>query len=138
MQHEFARTVNTAVVDLTKKLAAGSHVISWLSWNATQPEPSLAQKHFDSYETQMIVVLSDLVGLQAAVAALDAAKFAALSPFAEELYDRDVEVSKAKPMVLSTVASAQQAGTASLARIYLDSLDFDKRLLKQVTNLLQQ
>jgi len=71
-EQEFARGVNAAVVDLTKKLAAGSQAMSWLAWNATQPTPLLAEKDFIAYETQMIAILSDLIGLQAAIAALDA------------------------------------------------------------------
>ena len=64
-QQEFERSVNAAVVDLTKKLAAGSHVISWLSWNATQPGYSFSAQDFQSYERDMLAVLSELVGLQA-------------------------------------------------------------------------
>ena len=137
-QQEFERSVNAAVVDLTKKLAAGSHFISWLSWNATQPGYSFSAKDFKSYELQMLAVLSELVGLQASVAALDAAQFRALSPLAEELYGRDVKVAEAKAMVLNASSPDLPRGIQALREIYTASLDFDKRLLAKVQNLLHQ
>jgi hypothetical protein len=135
-QQEYDRSANAAVVDLTKKLATGSHFISWLSWNATQPGYSFSANDFKTYERQMVAVLSDLVGLQASVASLDTAKFEALSPFAEEIYTRDIMVGEAKAIVLNARTPDLAQGIQSLRDIYAASLDFDKRLLAKVQNLL--
>lgn len=137
-QQEFARAVNAAVVDLTKKLAQGSHVISWLCWNATQPGYTFSADEFNSYDLQMIAVVSDLVGLQATVAALDATKFQSLSPFAEELYERDIDVAKAKAIVLTPNSPRMAEGIGSLRDMFTASLQFDKRLLATVQNLLYE
>lgn len=135
-EQEFVRTANAAVVDLTKKLAAGSHLISWLSWAATEPEPSLSENDFTDYDKGMMVVLSDLVGLQATVAALDPRRFPVLSAFAEELYDRDVSVGKARDLFRTKDPEKVKQAIAVLKPIYQESLAFDKKLLTAVTGLL--
>ena len=82
MQQETARGVKTAVLDLTRKLAAGSHVISWPTWT---PENItwLDETKFATYQTEMAAIVNDLVGLQASLAALDHSKHGMLRPFAE-------------------------------------------------------
>ena len=135
-KQEFTRTTNAAVLDLTKKLAAGSQLISWLSWNATEPDAVLTKDDFASYDKAMIVVLGDLVGLQATVAALDSSKFKILSPFAEQLYSRDVEVAKARTLFLKE-DSTKLEYRVILKRLYEESLVFDRTLLTEVTNLLR-
>jgi hypothetical protein len=136
-EQEFLKTANQAVVDLTKKLAAGSHLISWLAWNATEAEASLTDKDFTSYDKAMIAVLSELVGLQASVAALSASKFEALSKFAEQLYERDVEVGKARDLFRTKDPQKVQRSIEILKAAYTDSLGFDKALLAAVTGLLE-
>jgi hypothetical protein len=136
-QSELSRTVNMAVVDLTRKLAAGSHTISWLAWKATVPGASFTREDFESYDKFMIPIMSDLIGLQAALAALDSAKFDVLSPMAEELYERDDGVGRAQELILSGNTRSVAEGTAAFSKIYRDSLAFDKLLLAQVTNLLR-
>ena len=132
-EQDFTRTINTAVVELTKKLAAGSHQISWLAWAATQIEVSLSMKDFKVYDAAMMTVMSDLVGLQASVAALDSKKFDVLSPFAEELYERDIEVGAARDAFLKD----RQNSINRLKAVYHQSIAFDARLLKAVTNILR-
>jgi hypothetical protein len=139
-EQEFERTANAAVVDLTKKLAAGSQLISWLSWSATEPKPSLLDSDFADYDKGMIVVLSELVGLQASVAALDPSRFPKLSDFAEELYAREVEVGKARDLFRTEGPEKDVKQAQAIARlkvIYEQSIDFDKRLLAAVTGLLK-
>lgn len=135
-EQEFVRTANAAVVDLTKKLAAGSHLISWLSWSATEPEVSLSKDDFTDCDKGMIGVLSDLVGLQASVAALDPSRFAVLSPFAEQLYARDVNMGKARDLYQTKDPEKMKQAIALLKPIYQESLEFDKALLTAVTGLL--
>ena len=125
-QQEFVRTVNAAVVELTKKLAVGSHLISWLSWGATQPNVALSVKDFRTYDKGMIKVMSDLVGLQASVAALDPSKYSALSDFAEQLYERDIEVGKARDLFGTNIPGSVQHAIAILNTTYQDSIAFDR------------
>ncbi|MGA7950865.1 MAG: hypothetical protein WCA45_12010 [Thiobacillaceae bacterium] len=135
-EQEFVRTANGAVVDLTKKLAAGSHLISWLSWSATQSGVKLFDRDFTAYDKAMIEVLSDLVGLQASVAALDPGRFPKLSKFAEALYARDVNVGEARELFRTKDPAKEQQCVALLKSIYDESLKFDKDLLAAVTGLL--
>lgn len=136
-QQDFSRTANQAVVDLTRKLAAGSHLISWLSWSATEPEPLVHDEDFAAYDKDMIAVLSELVGLQAAVAALSPARFRVLSEFAEELYERDVEVGRARDLFRSRDRDKIGRSFEILRQAYAASLAFDRKLLEKVTGLLQ-
>lgn len=136
-EQEALKTTNQAVVDLTKKLAAGSHLISWLSWSTTEPDVSLTEQDFNSYDKAMIDVLSDLVGLQASVAALSHSNFEILSYFAKQLYDRDVEIGKARDLFRSKDSQKVQRSIEILKRVYLESLEFDERLLSAVTGLLE-
>lgn len=135
-QQDFVRTANAATVELTKKLATGSHLISWLSWNATQPGMSLSEHEFINYDKQMIKVLSDLVGLQASVAALDPSHFTALSSFAEQIYDRDTKLVTARDLYRTKHPEKVKQSIADLKSIYQESLEFDKALLSRVTGLL--
>ena len=136
-EQEALKTANQAVVDLTKKLAAGSHLISWLSWSATEPNVRLTEEDFNSYDKGMIDVLSDLVGLQASVAALSRSNFAILSKFAQQLYDRDIAVGKARDLFRSKEALKIQRSVKILKQVYQESLAFDEKLLSAVTGLLE-
>ncbi|MGA9667162.1 MAG: hypothetical protein WBQ69_12050 [Gallionella sp.] len=79
-KQDFIRTKNAAILELTKKLAARSHSISWLTWAATQDEVSIDEEDFNSYDKEMMVVSSDLLALLATVAALDEEKYKVLRP----------------------------------------------------------
>jgi len=136
-QQEALKTANQAVVDLTRKLAAGSQLISWLSWGATQDVVSLRDEDFETYDKGMIEVLGDLVGLQASVAALSYANFRVLSAFAEELYRRDVAVGEARDLYRADELAKMQRCIEILSRAYEESLAFDARLLKAVSGLLE-
>lgn len=135
-EQEATRNANSAVLDLTKTLAKGSNLISWLAWNATQSIIVLGAKEFESYNKNMIDVLSDLVGLQAAVAALDTSSFETLSSFADEIYDRDSKVAEAKLLCYSGNVLSKNAAIEMLKQVYDESIDFDKRLLDAVSGLL--
>lgn len=136
-EQEALKTVNQTVVDLTKKLAAGSQLISWLAWGATQDRVSLRDEDFESYDKGMIEVLGDLVGLQASVAALSYSNFKVLSAFAEELYRRDVQVGEARNLYRADDLAKMQRCIEILSRAYDESLAFDERLLKAVSGLLE-
>jgi hypothetical protein len=136
-EQEALKTANQAVVDLTRKLAAGSQLISWLAWGATQDEVSLRDEDFETYDKGMIEVLGDLVGLQASVAALSYSKFQVLSAFAEELYQRDVEVGKARNLFRANDLGKMQRCIEILSLAYEEALAFDERLLKAVSGLLE-
>ena len=135
-EQEFVRTVNIAVVDLTKKLAAGNLLISWLSWSATNANGTLLESDFIDYDKKMLEVLSDLVGLQASVAALDPSKYKVLSSLAEQLHWQDVEVGKARDLFLTEAPDKVQQSVALLQNIYHKSQEFDEQLLTAVTGLL--
>jgi hypothetical protein len=136
-QHQdFLRSANAAVADLTRKLAAGSHLISWLAWGATEPEVVFSDKDFAEYNKGMIGVMGDLVGLQASVAALDPAKHAVLSRFADQLYERDIRVAKARVLYRTKDSAKQKESIVLLKSIYDESIEFDEALLKAVTGML--
>lgn len=135
-EQEFVKTVNVAVVDLSKKLAAGNHLVSWLSWSATQQENSLDEEDFNSYDKDMIAVLSDLVGLQASVAAVAPDKFAVLAPFAQTLYGMDVEVGRARDLFKKGGSQKLQDSLDILKAAHARTETFETELLKSVTGLL--
>lgn len=137
-QQEHLRTTNQAVLDLTKKLTAGNHQICWLSWSATQADNSMDDDDFVAYDKVMIEVLSDLVGLQAALAALDPAKYDVLSKYADELTQMDVEVGLARELYRTQNAEKYAKSMAMLQALYKQSNAFDVSLLKAVTGLLRQ
>jgi hypothetical protein len=136
-EQEALKTANQAVVDLTRKLAAGSQLISWLAWGATQEVVSVRDEDFETYDKGMIEVLGDLVGLQASVAALSYSNFQVLSTFAEELYQRDVEVGKARDLFRAHDHGKMQRCIEILTLAYAEALAFDERLLKAVSGLLE-
>ena len=135
-EQEFARSVNTAVVELTKKLAAGNLLISWLSWSATDANGTLLESDFADYDKSMLEVLSELVGLQASVAALAPVKYEVLSSLAKQLHDQDINVGKARDLFLTGATDNVKQAIALLQAIYLKSTKFDEQLLTAVTGLL--
>ncbi|MFM0341539.1 hypothetical protein [Paraburkholderia fungorum] len=134
-EQDFVKTVNVAVVDLAKKLASGNHLVSWLSWSATQPENSLSAEDFNLYDKDMVAVLSDLVGLQASVAAVAPDKFEVLSPFAQKLYEMDVEVGRARDLFKCEPQKLQRC-LEILRAVHAKTEYFEPALLKSVTGLL--
>ena len=129
-EQESARSIRTAVLDLTRKLAAGSHLISWLSWPAKEFPDSITLEQFEAYEKEFKVILADTVGFHASLAALDPARHKVLSECAEELYRLDVEVARAKFMFLSADPTSKQAAFSSLSGLYDRALKFDDQLQK--------
>lgn len=84
----------------------------------------------------MIDVLSELVGLQASVAALDPSRFEVLSQFAEQIYARDASVGVASTLYRTRNPGEIKQAIALLIPIYHESLKFDQALLGAVTSSL--
>ena len=84
----------------------------------------------------MIDVLSELVGLQASVAALDPSRFEVLSQFAEQVYARDASVGVASTLYRTRNPEKIKQAIALLIPIYHESLEFDQALLGAVTSSL--
>lgn len=136
-EQEYDRAISTAVVDLTKKLAAGSHLISWIAWSATQNEDTLSKDDFAAYGRDMRTLMSELVGYQAALAALDPAKFEVLSPFAERLYVMDEEMGKASDLYSSSDTWKIANARVILRDCFFKALRFDAHLLAASVGLLR-
>lgn len=134
---EFWRTVNAAVVDLTTKLAAGSHLISWLAWSATQPDSTLELEDFKSYDADMRLLMSELVGSQVSLAALNKDMFETLNNYAKQLYDLDICVGEARDLFVSTETWKIAKARVVLRDCCYRALRFDEALLTSSTGLLQ-
>lgn len=84
----------------------------------------------------MIDVLSDLVGLQASVAALDPSRYAVLSQFAEQVYTRDGNVGVASALYRTGNPEKIKQAIALLIPVYHASPEFDQAVRGAVTGLL--
>jgi hypothetical protein len=134
---EAARAIKAAVLDLTKKLAAGSHVISWHTW--THPTVAwITEERFANYTKDMSAVVNELVGLQASLHALDPEKYKELSRFAEQLYVKDNQATVAIRNFLDSRDPQKEKEIAALGAIYDGCLRFDRALLEAATTLLRQ
>ena len=136
-EQEFLRTVNMAVVDLTKKLAAASHLITWIAWSATQDDDAIEREDFVAYDRDMRSLLSDLVGLQAALAALSRERHKVLSPFAQRIYAMDEEMGKARDLHKTADTWKIAQARLILRDCYDRAIAFDEQLLEAATGLLE-
>ncbi|CAM5795994.1 hypothetical protein [Rhizobacter fulvus] len=136
-EQEFARTVNTAVVDLTKKLAAGSHLITWIAWSATQDDDALERDDFIAYDRDMRALLSDLVGLHVALAAVSRRRSEVLEPFAQTIYALDVEMGKARDLHKTADTWKIAHARLILRDCYDRAIAFDKQLNETAIGLLE-
>lgn len=127
-EQEFARTVNTAVVDLTKKLASGSHLVSWIAWSATQDDGALERDDFVAYDRDMRTLMSDLVGLQVALAAVSRKSHEVLSPYAERIYALDEELGKARELYKTGDDWKVAHARIILRDCYYRAIIFDRQL----------
>jgi hypothetical protein len=136
-EQEFARTVNTAVVDLTKKLAASSHLITWIAWSATQDDDALERDDFIAYDRDMRALLSDLVGLHVALAAVSRRRSEVLEPFAQTIYALDVEMGKARDLHKTADTWKIAHARLILRDCYDRAIAFDKQLNETAIGLLE-
>ena len=128
---EAARNLRQAVAEMTKRIAAGIHSMCWLCWVAKYSPEECDEVRLESYDREMHLILSDLVGTRVVVAALDDSIHTSLSPLAGKLYELDVTIGKAKALY----ANSREKGIKALAELHDETLRFDKELLKAVTTL---
>lgn len=129
------KTRNAVVVELIKKLAAGSHLVSWLAWSGKHPGVSLSNKDFDSYQKDMRALMSELVGLQASVAAFDSPRFDLLGEHADTIYSMDEKMGEAREKFLSGKHPQIEEAKKMLAALYDEALAFDDELLRSASTL---
>jgi len=130
-KNEEAKNIRLAVADVAKKIAAGIHSIAWLCWAAKHTPNEVTEKNLRAYDEEIHLILSELVGSRVILAALDNNTHSVLSPLMDKLYQLDVQVGDAKALY----ATSTKEGLDALGRLHGASLQFDKELLKAVTNL---
>lgn len=128
---EQARNVRLAVAELAKKIAEGIHSICWLCWVAKFSPKELVEENLRSYDKEMHIILSELVGSRVILAALDEDIHTVLSPVADRLYELDVRVANAKALYNTSKID----GIVALGVLHKESVQFDDELLRAVTNL---
>lgn len=126
---EAERTKRQALADLSKRIAAGSHIICWLCWYAKYSPTEVTLISFENYEKEMHATQTELVGLRVVLAAVDKERHSRLSHYIDRLYKMDVEVGKSKTLFLQS----RDKGLKALSEIHEKSLSFDRELLTEIT-----
>jgi hypothetical protein len=90
-----AADLRATLHQLTIKVAAAVHSMCWLTWLAREGPDRLSQARIDAYDAEMHVLLPEITGLQAAVAAIDGAAFGELSAIIESVIQADWRVGTA-------------------------------------------
>src|SRR6185295_17682634 len=67
---ESSRNLRLSIAEVAKKLAAGIHSICWLCWTAKYSPEELQPEHLQSYNKEIHLLLSELVGARVVLAAL--------------------------------------------------------------------
>lgn len=125
---ENARNVRAAIGEVARRLAAAAHSILWLAWIARDTPKDLRLEHFQTYDKEMHELLSQIVGARVVLAAIDARIHEKIAPFADELYELDVAVSRAKSLFQTDPAE----GVAALAAVHQATMEFDDNLIDAV------
>jgi hypothetical protein len=96
-----------------------------------QSQGVFASKHFDKYDAEIHLLLSDIVGARVVLAALSPRVHEQLSHLIDRLYGLDVGMGEAKSLFAQDKARALVA----LAEIHKASRSLDDQLLEAVKKL---
>ncbi len=130
-ESEISRNLRLAIADIAKKLAAGTHAMCWVCWIAKYSADELQLEHLQTYDKEIHLILSDIVGARVVLAALHEPTHAELSPLIDRLYSLDVDMGEAKTRFLKD----KPAGLAALAKLHSEAVIYDCDLLEAVTAL---
>jgi hypothetical protein len=128
---ESRRNVRLAVAELAKRIAAAAHSIAWTTWPAWYCPDSFTSAHLDKYDTEIHVLLSDIVGARVILAALSPRVHGQLSHLTDRLYGLDVDMGEAKALFGQNKPQA----LVKLANLHEAAGRLDDQLLEVVTKL---
>jgi hypothetical protein len=89
------KSVCLALAELARRLAAGTHEISWVTWRAKYATSELTAEHLSNYDRAMGSVFPDMVGSRVELAGLDRRIHAQMEPLVYKLYALDEQVALA-------------------------------------------
>lgn len=130
-QDTLEKDTRLALADLTKRMAAGTHAIAWLTWKAKHELDRFSENDLTAYDATMKTLFPEIVGSRVALAALNKEIHDQVSPWIEGLYELDVKTAKAAALYRNTVLE----GAKVLAECHGDTLKFDKLFLEEVTRM---
>jgi hypothetical protein len=126
---EHEKTLRLALAELTRKLAAGTHAIAWLTWKAKYASTELTEGDLSVYNKDMKALFPDIVGSRIVVVALDKEIHTKITPLILNLYSLDAQVARAGMLFKGARSDCIKA----IAQYYEAVLEFDKELLTKVT-----
>lgn len=129
---EHEKALRLAVAELTRKLAAGTHAIAWLTWKAKNAPTELTEQDLSVYNKEMKTLFPDIVGSRVVVVALDKEVHTKMTPLILKLYSLDEQVARAAMLF----EDARSDCITALAHYYDVDLDLDKELLTKVTEIM--
>jgi hypothetical protein len=130
---EHDKNIRLAVAELTKKLAAGTQEISWLTWKAKYTPDALTVTDIANYNNKMAVLFPDIVGARVIVDAIDKSIHARLTPLINKLYSLDENIA----LAAKDFGSSRERCTKALAGYYEQWLSLDKEILTRVTEIMK-
>jgi hypothetical protein len=135
-RHEHERALRAAVADVTQSLAAASHEIVWLTWQAKEQPDRLTEQRLttqvEDYNREMDRLFPEITGRLIVVASLDHTVYSQLSPLIKELEALDERIARAT--ILSDTSVQEKA--PALKGIYDAAYGFEKSLPEKVTGVI--
>ena len=111
--------------------AAATHSICWTTWPAKYDPKRFTYSLLEKYDAEIHLLLTNIVGARAVLAALSPSVHGQLSPLLARLYDIDVRMGEAKALF----GEDMKGGLAALTKIHAASVELDDQLLKEITRL---
>lgn len=130
---EHDKNIRLAVAELTKKLAAGTQEISWLTWKAKHTPDALTATDIANYNNKMAVLFPDIVSARVIVDAIDKSIHARLTPLINKLYSLDENIA----LAAKDFDSSRKGSVSALAGYYELWLSLDKEILTTVTEIMK-
>jgi hypothetical protein len=131
-EDEREKNLRLAIAELTRRLAAGTHEVSWITWKAKHAPTELTEEDLNVYNREMKALFPDIVASRIVVNAIDKRLHTRLTPLVVSLYALDEQVALAAVLFRSSNERCIEA----LARCYEICLDLDKELLTEVTEMM--
>jgi hypothetical protein len=128
---ELATSIRVGIVELARKLAAGNHAISWLTFNAKHEPREVAPEQIRAYESEIKVVLSEIVAARVNLAALSKDMHDRVAHLVDEFYGRDGAVGRQLKLLPTEPDDAIRA----LAEIHDETHRYDKKLTQEFLGL---
>ncbi len=132
-QDEADTKLRAAISELARNITSGGQAIAWLTWKASRTPQLLTPKDISEYNTDMKMILPNIMSTHLLVVALDRTMGnSIIKPLVHQLYALDVKVA----LATLKLEESREEGILQLQTYSEESDTFYKELYEQLANVI--